>query len=829
MPSTRFIERRIGMDEKTITDNRISKDFKYLALYWALGFEPLHKDVFRKNYGDCFIDVYVDKAEARFGGPLTLIGEDALPLTNHKDFVILECVDRLLELGYSATEIIVDLDNEWDVYLGQIYIRCLEWGASMDKNSIPSPRPGTYISVLYSSRLYSGFIDRRQLILNGDGVEYNYGVFDCRKGHVALMDNKRLNENGFIIENGQAVSYIGNESRIVVPEGVTSLASCLFWDNQKVEEILLPDSIERIGGDLCYNCGNLRSFVIPKFCKEMGDDPFAGCPNLELKNESAYFLWDGHLLYDRRGKLIHCQIKNAPKRVTISQGTKTIGKHVFYLCDSIEEITIPSSVIRMQNFPFSGCSKLRLVCQSQAYRIIDGVVYTGDLEELVGCLNGTVCAELSIPEGVKKIDRNSFYRCNGIGKIVFPDTLEAIGYNPFNGCANIEFESKSKYFRVIDGRLYNADVTKLICSPNSKSVGEVRLPDGVIELERSAFSGCTKLTSISLKNVSKIGKSCFSNCSALREVYIPDYVAYVGEWAFSHCASLQRVLIGPDTFIDQNAFSETNCEVIRRKTNENYLIESDNLDFLNGAKNALLGKVSSIIIDPPYNSKIDYIGYQDDFGGSYLDFLEKRIVKGKELLTPTGWMVICIDRGGLKAVKEAAVFAFGKRNVSVRLWKKLDKNFDANKEKKPGKKKVLFEYIVFCRNSDASRLLPVFSSKSGKLRKVPYIFSGYGTTSSAKDEIAAVFGSRSAFSTPKPVCLIKELVRATTPKDGIVMDFFAGSGTLGVATIELNHEDGGDRHYYLVTNSESSFAGRIANPRLLDAEKRLSGSHVFIQ
>lgn len=215
--------------------------------------------------------------------------------------------------------------------------------------------------------------------------------------------------------------------------------------------------------------------------------------------------------------------------------------------------------------------------------------------------------------------------------------------------------------------------------------------------------------------------------------------------------------------------------------------------------------------------------------GPYLDFLEKRIVKAKELLTPAGWMVICIDKGGLKAVKEAAVSVFGKRNVSVRLWKKLDKNFDANKEKKPGKKKVLFEYIVFCRNSDSSRLLPVFSPKSGKLKKVPHIFSGYGTTSSAKDEIAAVFGSRSAFSTPKPVRLIKELIRATTPKDGIVMDFFAGSGTLGVATTELNHEDDGNRHYYLVTNSESSFAGRIANPRLLDVEKRLGGSHVFIQ
>ena len=37
--------------------------------------------------------------------------------------------------------------------------------------------------------------------------------------------------------------------------------------------------------------------------------------------------------------------------------------------------------------------------------------------------------------------------------------------------------------------------------------------------------------------------------------------------------------------------------------------------------------------------------------------------------------------------------------------------------------------------------------------------------------------------------LIKELVRATTNKDSIVLDFFAGSGTTGHAVIDLNKEE----------------------------------------
>lgn len=816
------------MNERTINDNRISKDYKYLALYWALGFEPGSDGVFAKDYGDCRIRIEPESGRAEFSKPLTCLGGAYMSLKDDKAFVILECVDRLLELGYSAGEIIVDPENEWDVYLGDIYIRCLPWGEKADGLSLPAPRIGTFVSAIYSSRLYSGFVDRRQTIVNGDGHIYDRGLFDCRKGHVVLMESKERTEGDFIIRFGEVVAYKGKGRRVVVPEGVESVSSCLFWDNQEITELILPEGLKRIGGDLCYNCANLRKANIPSTVEEMGDNPFAGCPNLELSCASKHYGWDGHLLYDGREKLVHCQIKGAPKRVEIKEGTKTIGKHAFYLCDGVEEIVIPKSVVRIQNFPFSGCSKLKLDIRTAAYHIIDGVVYTGDLRETVGCLKSTKADVLALPEGVTKIARNSFYQCEGIGKVVLPKTLTAIGYNPFNGCPNIEFESRSESFKVIDGRLYNADASKLICCPKSRAVGEVRLPDSVIELERSAFSGCSDMTGIVLKNVGKIGKSCFSGCSSLKKVYVPDHVAYVGEWAFSHCKNLEEVSVGPDTFVDRNCFSGSPCKETRRQGRSNYLIESENLFFLKGCKDSLQGKVDSIVIDPPYNSKIDYVGYQDDFGGSYLSFLKDRFETAKALLKPAGWMVVCIDRGGLKAVKEAASSIFGRESISVRLWKKLDRRFDRNKEKRPGKKKVLFEYIVFCRNSRESSLLPVLSPK-GKTTKVPFVFSGYGTTSSAKDEIAEVFGNRSAFSTPKPIALIRELIRATCPKGGIAMDFFAGSGTLGVATMELNAKDGGDRAYILVTNGESSFAERIADPRLKAAESKFGGSHRFIR
>lgn len=60
-----------------------------------------------------------------------------------------------------------------------------------------------------------------------------------------------------------------------------------------------------------------------------------------------------------------------------------------------------------------------------------------------------------------------------------------------------------------------------------------------------------------------------------------------------------------------------------------------------------------------------------------------------------------------------------------------------------------------------------------------------------------IFGSRT-FAYPKPISLIRSIMRASTRNRDIVMDFFAGSGTTGHAVVDLNREDGGRRRIVLV-------------------------------
>jgi adenine-specific DNA-methyltransferase len=55
----------------------------------------------------------------------------------------------------------------------------------------------------------------------------------------------------------------------------------------------------------------------------------------------------------------------------------------------------------------------------------------------------------------------------------------------------------------------------------------------------------------------------------------------------------------------------------------------------------------------------------------------------------------------------------------------------------------------------------------------------------------------------KPVRLIKQLMKwANNTREGLVLDFFAGSGTTAQAVMEANAEDGGDRRFIVIQLDE---------------------------
>lgn len=88
-----------------------------------------------------------------------------------------------------------------------------------------------------------------------------------------------------------------------------------------------------------------------------------------------------------------------------------------------------------------------------------------------------------------------------------------------------------------------------------------------------------------------------------------------------------------------------------------------------------------------------------------------------------------------------------------------------------------------------------------------------GTNEDAEEELTQM-GIK--FSNPKPVSLIKFLVKISTiqNKRALILDFFAGSGTTAQAVLELNKKDGDNRQFILCTNNENKICTNICYPRI---------------
>ena len=110
----------------------------------------------------------------------------------------------------------------------------------------------------------------------------------------------------------------------------------------------------------------------------------------------------------------------------------------------------------------------------------------------------------------------------------------------------------------------------------------------------------------------------------------------------------------------------------------------------------------------------------------------------------------------------------------------------------------------------------------------------FGHNQGANESMTALFGVKNLLSNPKPIELIRALVKVGNVKNGnIVLDFFSGSATTAHAVMQLNAEDSGNRKYIMVQlpevcdeKSEAAKAGyknicEIGKERIRRAAKKI--------
>lgn len=246
---------------------------------------------------------------------------------------------------------------------------------------------------------------------------------------------------------------------------------------------------------------------------------------------------------------------------TIPDIVTDIGEYAFDDYDNLTSITIPDSVVSIENGAFRG-NKLVEVYNKSTLDITAGIyqiknVYTeaggswftdtadgfrffydgadGYLmgyygDETAITLPNSFTAYNGMHIGEYAIYSSAFYNCTGLTSVTIPDSVTSIGNVAFWGCSNltlIEVDEDNTAYASVDGILYNKAKTEFIHIPDAIA-GDITIPDGVTTIWNYAFNGRTNLTSITIPNsVMSIGGDAFSWCTSLTSAMFEGTVA---EW-----------------------------------------------------------------------------------------------------------------------------------------------------------------------------------------------------------------------------------------------------------------------------------------------------------
>jgi hypothetical protein len=162
------------------------------------------------------------------------------------------------------------------------------------------------------------------------------------------------------------------------------------------------------------------------------------------------------------------------------------------------------------------------------------------------------------------IPYEAFEDCTNLTNVTIPNSVTSIGDEAFKNCTNlaaINVTSGNTNYSSTDGVLYDKNKTTLLLYPVGKTGVSFTIPNGVTSIKEYAFSGCNKLTSITIPNsVTNIGGwGAFEDCTGLTSITIPASVTTIGQGAFYQCTGLTSVTIPNSvTSIEQQAFVSCN-------------------------------------------------------------------------------------------------------------------------------------------------------------------------------------------------------------------------------------------------------------------------------
>ncbi len=179
--------------------------------------------------------------------------------------------------------------------------------------------------------------------------------------------------DGYII----IMSYTGTDGEVVIPseidgKKVMALGGKIFFCNEFVTSVELPDTIVEIPTYAFYKCSNLEKVVIPEGVKFIGMHAFEECTSLTSVQIPDSVVTIGDFAF--------CKCTNL-SNVKMSGNAQSIGMYSFSNCEMLNTIVLPDTLISVGDMAFAYCTSLN---------------------------------EVTIPAGIETISVNTFNGCNAI-------------------------------------------------------------------------------------------------------------------------------------------------------------------------------------------------------------------------------------------------------------------------------------------------------------------------------------------------------------------------------------------------------------------------------
>lgn len=282
------------------------------------------------------------------------------------------------------------------------------------------------------------------------------------------VETERINNRTLLgqssIVSGRAVIFIDNRQSNVL-NGNQSAGSNAGSDRIDLSQLGETEGIETEAGQagllglenlLADNAQKGKDF--PKYTI-VGDTKIAAQAFYQDENLTEYQIEDG---ITQIGEFAFA--RSGLTSLTIPEGVTDIGYGAFYHCDALAEVTIPSTVTRIEPYAFDQTLWIQdMDSAASPFKIVgDGILIAyGGSDSVV-----------NIPNGVKQIGPLVFKDHMGITAVNIPETVEVVCEEAFMGCRNLKtINGGNNLVRVEDRAFMDCPLSEVTISATMEEIG----------------------------------------------------------------------------------------------------------------------------------------------------------------------------------------------------------------------------------------------------------------------------------------------------------------------------------------------------------------------